>query len=139
MLASNLSIGFEGLLALELATMPWIITAEFNAIFSIDPCIHPAVLHFIIVAILEIYELIICTDIKVILAALNISYSEYRTIAKITANALVREIFLFADQNRDGELNMKEFLHWCKRGGSQVAVLKDILHHVVDDALLQDN
>lgn len=69
---------------------------------------------------------------------IDISYSEYRTIAKITANALVREIFLFADQNRDGELNMKEFLHWCKRGGSQVEVLKDILHHVVDDAMLRD-
>jgi len=68
----------------------------------------------------------------------DINYGEYRTIAKITANALVREIFLFADQNRDGELNMKEFLHWCKRGGSQVAVLKDILHHVVDDAILND-
>ena len=41
---------------------------------------------------------------------MDISHHEYRTIAKITANALVREIFLFADQNRDGELNMKEVL-----------------------------
>ena len=70
---------------------------------------------------------------------IDISYDEYRTIAKIKANALVREIFIFADQNRDGELNMKEFLHWCKRGGSQVAILKDILHHVVDDALHRED
>eukprot|EP01083_Nonionella_stella_P198254 728045_1 len=51
----------------------------------------------------------------------DISYTEYRTIAKIKANTLVRDIFLFADQNRDGELDVKEFLHWCKRGGVQVA------------------
>ncbi len=69
---------------------------------------------------------------------IDIDQNEYRTIAKITANALVREIFLFADQNRDGELNMKEFLHWCKRGGSQVAALKDLLHHVVDEAVAHD-
>eukprot|EP01083_Nonionella_stella_P030741 84224_1 len=67
----------------------------------------------------------------------DISYDEYRTIAKIKANSLVREIFLFADQNRDGELNMKEFLHWCNRGGKQVAVLQDILSHVCDEATLQ--
>jgi Ca2+-binding EF-hand superfamily protein len=66
---------------------------------------------------------------------IDISISEYRTIAKIKSNALVREIFLFADQNRDGELSMKEFLHWCKRGGHQVEVLQDLLSHIVDDAL----
>eukprot|EP01084_Bolivina_argentea_P284260 487124_1 len=64
---------------------------------------------------------------------IDIDRNEYRTIAKIKANTLVREIFLFADQNRDGELNMKEFLHWCNRGGYQVAVLKDLMTHVVDD------
>jgi len=68
----------------------------------------------------------------------DIDLGEYRTIAKIKANSLVREIYLFADQNRDGELSMREFLHWCKRGGATVNILRDILTNIIDDSLAVD-
>ena len=58
----------------------------------------------------------------------RLDHSDFHSIAKMKSNMLVRTIFNFADQNRDGELNLKEFLHWCKRGGHEVAVLNDLLN-----------
>ena len=56
---------------------------------------------------------------------------DYPSLAKFKANRMVRDIFIFADKNRDGELSMKEFLHWCRRGGKEV----EMLQHVLEDTL----
>jgi len=63
----------------------------------------------------------------------NIKPIEYRTVAKLTANELVRDIFNYADKNRDGVLNLKEFMNWCRRGGKQVETVKDLLVAIVDE------
>lgn len=60
----------------------------------------------------------------------DIVSEEFHTVAKLHANRIVRDIFLFADKNKDGELSMKEFLHWCKRGGREVNLVSELLGNV---------
>eukprot|EP01084_Bolivina_argentea_P229391 387183_1 len=57
---------------------------------------------------------------------------EYHTVAKFKANRIVRDIFLIADTNRDGELSLKEFLHWCRTGSKEVRLLENALINAVD-------
>eukprot|EP01084_Bolivina_argentea_P189381 325676_1 len=61
--------------------------------------------------------------------------SDYRSIARLRANMMVQKIFLWADQHRHGELNMSEFLHWCKRGGRAVDILESTLSDVCQEGL----
>eukprot|EP00483_Globobulimina_turgida_P001644 UN01646 len=57
----------------------------------------------------------------------NISPNEYHTVAKYKANGIVRDIFIVADTNRDEQLSLKEFLHWCRTGSKYVKLLENAL------------
>lgn len=62
----------------------------------------------------------------------NVFPNEYHTVAKFKSNRIVRDIFLVADINRDGELSLKEFLHWCRTGSKEVRLLENALLSAVD-------
>eukprot|EP01083_Nonionella_stella_P116170 345017_1 len=48
------------------------------------------------------------------------------------ANTMVQKIF---DQTQQGELNMEEFLHWCKKGDPEVVLLDETLSYVCENGL----
>eukprot|EP01083_Nonionella_stella_P053455 141411_1 len=48
------------------------------------------------------------------------------------ANTMVQKIF---DQSQQGELNMEEFLHWCKKGDPEVVLLDETLSYVCENGL----
>merc|ERR1712159_373004 len=62
---------------------------------------------------------------------LDFSDTDYDSYAKYSANKLVCNIFMFADSNRDGELDYKEFKRWFNRGGPDVTAMKAALEDLL--------
>lgn len=62
----------------------------------------------------------------------NITAREFHTVAKYKANRIVRDVFLYADQNHDGVLTKKEFLFWCRRRNKEVRLLEHIFLDAVN-------
>jgi len=62
---------------------------------------------------------------------LDFEDKDYNAYAKYSANKLVCSIFMFADADRNGELDYKEFKRWFNRGGPDVIAMKAALHDLV--------
>jgi len=63
---------------------------------------------------------------------LDFTDKDYNAYAKYSANKLVCSIFMFADSDRNGELDYKEFKRWFNRGGPDVIAMKAALHDLVE-------
>jgi len=61
----------------------------------------------------------------------GVKRDEYHAVATYEANKLVQDIFMFADQDRDGRLNLKEFVRWAWRGTPDVVLVGDLLKYAV--------
>jgi len=48
------------------------------------------------------------------------AHIEMDDVAQLYANRLARNVFLQADRDKSGDLNLKEFIFWAKRGGKSV-------------------
>jgi len=67
----------------------------------------------------------------------NFTDSDFKSYAKYCANKLTEDIFIFADSNRDGVLQFKEFFRWYRRGGEQVVIIQHVLDDLVTDFQVQ--